>query len=472
MSEAVVNSASDSSIRVWVYWMLLNVVVGGYFGYALVAPASTIKKHWLPGETTHGHYQIELACDACHSPAQDIADHSSRDVMQNACINCHAEQLDRAKDTHPAKKFNDPTNAARLEILDAQNCLACHREHVPEVTGNMGVTVPEDYCWHCHQDVGESRPSHKEMAFDSCDNAGCHNYHDNRALYEKYLFDHHGEADHLDEAELPARNFAEKWKSQHPNRKPLSKEDADGPEALLADKAMVRDWAETAHASAGVNCSDCHQANIDGEPQAWSDKVSLDSCKQCHAGETDSFLTGKHGMRLKQGLSPMTPEQARLPMHAGVGHESLDCSACHSGHRFDTLYAATDACLKCHADSHSKAYADSSHAELWRSEILDGGKPGTGVSCATCHMPRLADGKRVWVNHDQNAGLRPNDSMARDVCAACHGLEFSLSALADPDQIKTCFSSDPDKRTESVEMAHAWFVQQQAKRKRRKNKSK
>ena len=468
MSEAIVNSTSSSGIRIWIYWLALNVVVGGYFGYALVAPASTIKRHWLPGETTHGHYQIELACNACHLPAENLADHWSGNVMQEACINCHGEQLELAKDTHPAKKFNDPTNAERLQNLDAQNCLACHREHVPELTGEMGVTVPNDYCWHCHQDVGESRPSHKDMAYDSCSNAGCHNYHDNRALYEKYLFDHYGEEDHLDVAQLPERTFAASWKKKHPDRKSLGRDQADAPEDYLKDAAVVRDWADTAHASAGVNCSDCHQPKIDGETQPWRDAVSLDACKQCHAGESESFLMGKHGMRLKLGLPAMTPAEARLPMHAGAGHESLDCNACHSGHRFDTVYAATDACLKCHADSHSESYADSPHAELWRNEIIGDGEARTGVSCATCHLPRLADGKEVWVNHDQNAGLRPNETMARDVCASCHGLEFSLSALSDPEQIKTCFSSDPDTRTESVEMAHAWFVKQQAKRNRKR----
>jgi len=211
---------------------------------------------------------------------------------------------------------------------------------------------------------------------------------------------------------------------------------ADAPTEYLKDVTVVKEWAETSHAALGVNCSDCHQPRVDGKPTPWSSAVALETCASCHLGQTDSFLAGMHGMRLK-------------------------------GHQFNTRYAATDACLKCHADPHSEAYVDSSHAELWRKELL-GGEANTGVSCATCHMPRLTDGRKVWVNHNQNAGLRPNETMARDVCASCHGLEFSLSALADRDQINSCFSEPPTTRIDSVEMAHEWFVQQRAKRDKRK----
>ena len=41
--------------------------------------------------------------------------------------------------------------------------------------------------------------------------------------------------------------------------------------------------------------------------------------------------------------------------------------------------------------------------------------PQSGVSCATCHLPRIEGDQGVWVNHDQNANLRPNETMAREV---------------------------------------------------------
>lgn len=448
----------------WLTWMALNLVAAAYLLFALVAPASNAKTVWLPGKTTHGHYQIELDCDACHAPATSESDHDKNDVMQDACLRCHGGQLKAANDTHPAKKFNDPVNAERLQILDAQNCLTCHQEHVPEQTLAMGLTLPADYCWHCHEDVADSRPSHKNMAYDTCATAGCHNYHDNRALYEKFLDDHYGQPDMLEPARVPPRATAAVLSDSEWPREALSFEQADHTLATTDDPKLLRDWAETAHAAAGVNCTHCHGGDDSETP--WDDSVALSRCERCHADQVESFQTGKHGMRLAAGFSPMTPSMARLPMHAGAAHRALTCNACHPGHRFDTRYAASEACLNCHNDDHSLAYRESGHATLWRNESARSEPSGTGVSCATCHLPRLEGDSGVWVNHDQNANLRPNETMAREVCGHCHGLEFSLSSLADPQSIADCFSSAPKTRTRSVEMAHDWFAKKSAAHKR------
>ncbi|MEM6472124.1 MAG: cytochrome c3 family protein [Planctomycetota bacterium] len=440
----------------WIAFAFLNAVIGGYFTVALLAPASSIKSSWLPGETTHGHYQIELKCNECHGSASSP---DATDVMQDACNRCHADQLKRSKDTHPAKKFSDPTKADLLQILNAQDCLACHQEHMPERTLAMGLTMPSDYCWHCHQDVAESRPSHQGMAFDSCATAGCHNYHDNRSLNEKFLDDHFGEPEFFDVAQVPPRR-------SHPQdpQAPvgLVMRDADHPNNVEVDSATLKDWAETSHASAGVNCSDCH-----GAGKQWSNEVTMDSCRRCHEMEVERFMESKHGMRLAVGLSPMTPDLARLPMSPHATHRELDCNACHQGHRFDTEYAAAEACLQCHQDDHSLAYLDSSHATLWQDEITGGGQRGTGVSCATCHLPRLEGDDGIFVQHDQSSNLRPNEKMAREVCLHCHGLEFSLSALADTELIRRQFDHAPLETVPSVQMARDWFESRAKRRKRR-----
>lgn len=416
---------------------------------------------------THGHYQIELDCDACH--ASHDADAGSGSVgafMQDSCNRCHATQLRIAKDTHPAKKFNDPTNADRLLMLDAQNCITCHKEHVPEQTLEMGLTVPKDYCWHCHQDVGESRPSHQGMQFDSCATAGCHNYHDNRSLYEKYLDHNYGQPDVLQNAILPRRLANLAAKRSDPKAVALSLVDADAPHESISPE-IADDWVETAHAAAGVNCKGCHSA-AGPSSNRWVDQVAMETCEKCHQRETESFLSGRHGMRIASGLSPMSPEIARQPMRSDAQHQELTCNACHSGHRFDTQYASVQACQKCHSDSHTLAYEASPHAELWRQEMAGESPEGSGVSCASCHLPRLSDDDTVWVNHDQNANLRPNETMAREVCSHCHGLEFSLSSLADPNSMDSCFGKSPTTRVRSVEMAHAWFEEQDRKRDARK----
>ncbi|MEM6365750.1 MAG: cytochrome c3 family protein [Planctomycetota bacterium] len=464
----------------WAKWSLcgaINLGIIGYFAAGLVAPASSIKTAWLPGETTHGHHQIEMDCNACHQPSSSGSEPSSSDVMQDACIRCHGDQLKVADDTHPAKKFRDPVNAALLATLDAQNCLTCHQEHLPERTSSMGLSIPVDYCWHCHEDVGESRPSHVGMKHDSCATAGCHNYHDNRALYEKFLDIHHGEMDVNDEGRVPPRDtmatlqgsLVSQFKRSDSYGRPLMPAEADMPETVSVDDELMTDWAGTAHALAGVNCTACHQ--VDDDVASWSNEVGMQSCAQCHEGQTESFGQGKHGMRLAVGLSPMTPSLARLPMHAGAAHAELDCNACHQGHRFDTQYAAAEACLKCHADDHSLAYMGTAHAEAWQAEVSGLAAAGTGVSCATCHLPRLDEGDGVWVNHDQNAGLRPNEIMARQVCLNCHGLEFSLSSLADPLGKEACYGEAPETRTESVEMAHSWFEEKKKKAEARRARS-
>ena len=54
------------------------------------------------------------------------------------------------------------------------------------------VTLLMDYCSACHQEVYKNRPSHVGYGFEICASAGCHNFHDNTALYEDFLVKHAG----------------------------------------------------------------------------------------------------------------------------------------------------------------------------------------------------------------------------------------------------------------------------------------
>ncbi|MEQ8837299.1 MAG: ammonia-forming cytochrome c nitrite reductase subunit c552, partial [Lacipirellulaceae bacterium] len=252
------------------------------------------------------------------------------------------------------------------------------------------------------------------------------------------------------------------------SRKTLAAEENDAPEGLGYDEQISTDWAATAHAAASVNCSGCHTS----EELEWTNHPTHESCGACHDSQVAGFLEGRHGMRLAQGLSPMTPSAARLPMYATNGHAELTCSACHTPHKYDTAYAAVDACVKCHADEHSTAYLDSPHYDLWQSELAGEGKPGSGVSCATCHLPRLKNAeKETFVQHNQNDNLRPNEKMVESICHQCHGLQFSLDALADEVLIKNNFQGEPEVHVESLDMAKHWFderarLREEAKQKR------
>jgi hypothetical protein len=371
-------------------WFSLSVFYEGSASHAALAPARSLL---LPGKTTHGHHQIELACESCHG-----SPFGGREALQESCVKCHGAELKSANDTHPLSKFTDPRNADRLEKLDATLCVTCHVEHRPRMTGAMGVSLPKDFCFHCHAGIAKDRRSHAGMGFETCNSSGCHKFHDNRALYEDFLVKHLNDPALRDKPLLPSRRA--------PEAKPVPEPDAK------ADPAVMRDWLETAHANAGVNCSDCHKT---------SDAKA--SCRECHAQETKGFLAGKHGMRVAAGLAPMKPALARRAMHPEAAQRELGCTSCHAAHRFDTRKAAGPSCLGCHRGRHVSDYEKSAHR-------------ANGVTCASCHLPRVewrdedSGEKRILVQHNQNETLEPAEKMIRPVCLHCHGLAFSIDAIA------------------------------------------
>jgi predicted CXXCH cytochrome family protein len=408
---------------------------------------------FLPGATTDGHYQIEGGCETCHT-----ANFSDVSQMQEACVECHAAELERVDDSHPRTKFTDPRNADRVEVLDARWCTTCHQEHRPEITSTMGLSLPVDYCFRCHENVGEERPTHRDLAFETCASAGCHNFHDNKALYEDFLVEHRLEDDFkADPRVLTLASRAIEASDRNPDRvrSPLGREEHDAPANLDDFERHLEEWSVSAHASAGVNCTDCHVPEEASASGAWIDRPGTALCQTCHENENQDFESGRHGMRIAAGLSAMTPRQARLPMQPDAADHPVDCNACHSAHRYDTDFAAAEACLGCHADEHSLAYEGSPHAGTWALEMR-GGEERTGVSCATCHLPRIpvagASGAGR-VAHNQNDFLRPNEKMIRPVCMQCHGLAFSIDALADPALIHTNFRGQPARKIESIHYA-------------------
>jgi len=460
----------------WIGWFVLTLGLTMYYAIKITDKGSD-KSVFLPGETSHGHYQIELACEACHS--ENFTD---AEAIQSSCMNCHGDALKEARDKHPKSKFTDPRNADRLAKLDARYCVTCHVEHRPEITLDMGLTMPLDYCQLCHEDIAKDRPSHKGMEFDTCASAGCHNYHDNQALYEDYLIKHLHEANILEKQKsFPELNFAELAPvlPGYPTDKyPLEKlpfTAHDVPKQIKVDETIVTDWFETRHAESGVNCTACHTQKFN-EEETWIDKPSHEVCSSCHSAQIDSFKQGKHGMRLdseklKRELSPMTPVLARLPMKHDSMSEELTCNSCHSPHRYDTKKARVEQCLTCHDDEHSLAYIDSPHHELWKKELAGILPTGSGVTCATCHMPRidkeLFDGDFYMgiVQHNQSDTLKPNEKMLRPVCINCHGLGYAIDALADKAAIKNNFSTEPSVHINGMEMAEKRKIEDMEKKK-------
>lgn len=428
----------------WSAWALLTLAGAIVLGIQLFSAEQ--KTAFLPGQTSHGHHQIEMQCTICHGSGFDSAD-----TLQNACMNCHGDELDTAQDAHPRSKFTNPRNAGLLENLDARQCVSCHVEHRPELISAMGVSQPVDVCAHCHQDIGKDRPSHEGMGFDTCQSAGCHNFHDNRALYEDFLLAHADEAAVFENARQPPRNFLRHYLSSNDISGLLS---ADQALALPmpSDKEVPENWAHSSHGMASVECAQCH-----GQGEHWLDKPTHQACASCHDREVETFLQGKHGMRLALELSPMTPAQSPLNLHVEKAHTELTCNTCHVAHEFNSRKAAVDKCLGCHNDEHSNEYLRSPHYTLWKKELKGALPPGAGVSCATCHMPATpvngGDDAQIFVDHNQNGTLRPNEKMIRPVCMNCHGLGFSIDALADPTLIENNFNGQPKVHIPSIDMA-------------------
>lgn len=425
---------TNYKFKFWHYGLVVTVVAAVLITYNLEASDKT---YFLSGEATHGHHQIELACTSCHSDG-----FSGQDVIQQACVNCHQDELIEADDSHPRKKFLDPRNAGLLAHLDARLCVTCHTEHKPQITQEMGVTLAGDFCFHCHKDIAENRPNHAEFGFETCASAGCHNYHDNRYLYEEFLAERIDVADILIDGQLPVRSMVSQWENSAEKTKPLSIEDADftAPESHEPFPAdITHAWAASMHAEADTNCSDCHSGN----KTTFTSPEVVEMCGSCHTDQREQFSQGKHGMRLSENLpeafvekiGAMSVSEARLPMKEHSSKE-LNCTSCHSPHETDVRFAAVEACLGCHNDEHSLAFKQSSHFQAW-----EAGEPG-GVSCANCHLPREEHDGKVFVNHNQNHNLRPNEKML-PVCLNCHGVEFSVAALSNKELHNNNFSSPP-----------------------------
>jgi hypothetical protein len=295
--------------RILLLWLTHTAGLAGYLYYLFYH--SPDKTALLPGRTTDAHHQIEMECAACHTNEKVENIFTSSGVTNDSCNKCHAEDLAAFSDSHPTRKFKNPENAIFIDHIDALNCITCHSEHNAKITGKMAVSLPPDYCAHCHDVTLQTLDSHKDLTFDTCATAGCHNYHDNISLEPSFLLKHFDDTDLL-----PKQNILTT------SPKPC--------------------------------------------PDPWNPSTTSQSCASCHDTEMTDFKKGKHGMRFAfEHLSPMTPALARLPMKASAAHREMDCRACHQPEqKSKPHFASQDSCLQCHDDDHSQNHKLSSHFNL------------------------------------------------------------------------------------------------------------
>jgi len=191
----------------WIVWILATLVVVGIFATRLYFAGD--RTTFMPGATSGVHHQFEIACETCHTSDPFDKQKTVRKDINKTCVTCHKAELADSNDSHPIKKFKNPRMAKFWDKVDARFCTSCHMEHQPEVTLAGLVTQPGDFCMACHsegdQDVRVNRESHAGLEFTTCASSGCHNFHDNRALYEDFLVKH---ADQDWVADMPVHKAA------------------------------------------------------------------------------------------------------------------------------------------------------------------------------------------------------------------------------------------------------------------------
>lgn len=112
----------------------------------------------------------------------------------------------------------------------------------------------------------------------------------------------------------------------------LTLTDRDAPQGLTVHPRVAEDWAYTAHARGGVNCTGCHAPkSSETAGRVWRDRPDETACRECHREEVESFARGKHGMRRAQGLPPLRPADARQAMRAAAHEKTLGCGSCPQG---------------------------------------------------------------------------------------------------------------------------------------------
>ncbi|OQX35113.1 MAG: hypothetical protein B0D96_01135 [Candidatus Sedimenticola endophacoides] len=219
---------------------------------------------------------------------------------------------------------------------------------------------------------------------------------------------------------------------------------------------LAKQWQESAHHDAGVNCLDCHQADsgdddaVEHEGAVVATIVSPRDCGRCHTAELKQHAGSVHAnaVALIADRMPAMAENLGGPAlvaagcaqchgstvkvkgdgtldpetwpNTGIGRINPDgskgsCSACHARHAFSKAQARDpSACARCHSgpDSPDKeVYEASKHGMLFKAHNAEmnldsdewvAGKDYTAApTCVTCHM-----GAAPGLNPSHDVGMR------------------------------------------------------------------
>ena len=212
---------------------------------------------------------------------------------------------------------------------------------------------------------------------------------------------------------------------------------------------VVKDWKESKHHGAGVDCYTCHSAANKGNRPDVKDHngfkivvlVTPKDCQACHAREGAEFLASRHadaakfigsldnmlgeiigggpaansGCKQCHGSNVVTLKDKPGELdpntwpNTGIGRINPDgskgsCTACHSRHAFSIAQArAPEVCGKCHIGP------DHPQLEVWQ-ESKHGAR----------YYEEIAQGKTLNVNKPAGKWLPGRDYSAGPTCASCH----------------------------------------------------
>ena len=281
------------------------------------------------------------------------------------------------------------------------------------------------------------------MAFNTCNSAGCHKFHDNRALYEDFLAKHLDEPANTEQApQLRARNFREvaaEWPGYPVDRFPLKRANrcrcaarihavARGRRRLARDgaRAFRRELQRLPQGGEGRRRSMGEAPRPQGVrdlPRARDQRLSRRQARHAArrrlsaddaAAARASRCTPKRGdnrarMRELSLGAPLRYEESR-----GRSVRRLPPRRAHASLRALAALRAVEERARRRGASRQRA---------------------SRARAATCRAKSIASREparsAILVQHNQNDNLRPNEKMIRPVCMSCHGLGYSIDALAD-----------------------------------------
>jgi DmsE family decaheme c-type cytochrome len=219
-------------------------------------------------------------------------------------------------------------------------------------------------------------------------------------------------------------------------------------------------WRVSAHANAGVACTDCHtghynvppgtnatdltKADLSGEaiqlvrlPKTTPEPLPAPHQEAVADSQVETDAAIRAASKAMGAITPhicyrchgnMARQQVHAHPHQICGATGLDCATCHDPHGKIRPETRTDLCLKCHdMKAPTMAWHSSTHSRY-------------GVACADCHNPHpnsyvqpLADIQHTHIDRKPRSPMSVDEPQA---CYKCHPDMYAKNAMPSHHPIK------------------------------------